>query len=118
VGPSVWHVRLGATAQEDYQDVLRWTVEQFGIEQARTYAETLAVALEDLCAGPGILGVRARDEIRPNFYTLHVARKGRRGRHFVLFRTGQESGKNVIDVLRILHDSMDLHRQLPADDMH
>lgn len=115
---SVWHVRLGATAQADYQDILQWTVDQFGIDQARTYAETLTVALEDLCAGPDILGVMARDEIGPKHYTLHVARKGRKGRHFVLFQVGQAAEENVIDVLRILHDSMDLQRHLPTDDLH
>jgi toxin ParE1/3/4 len=118
VDASVWHVRLGATAQEDYQDILKWTVDQFGLDQARTYADTLTVALEDLCAGPDILGVKARDEIGPNLYTLHVARKGRKGRHFVMFQVGPKSKENVIDVLRILHDSMDLQRHLPADDLH
>ena len=118
MGGSVCHVRLGTTAQEDYQDILQWTVDQFGIEQARTYADTLTAALEDLCAGPDILGVRARDEIGLNHYTLHVARKGRKGRHFVLFQVGQPAQGNVIDVLRILHDSMYLQRHLPPDDLH
>ena len=86
MGASDWHVRLAATAQDDYQVILQWTVDQFGLDQARTYADTLIVALEDLCAGPGILGVKARDEIGRNLYTLHVARKGRKGRHFVLFQ--------------------------------
>ena len=39
-----------------------------------------SLTLEDLCAGPGILGVKARSEIGPNIYTLHVARKRRKGR--------------------------------------
>lgn len=90
MGASVWHVRLGATAQEDYQDILQWTVDQFGLDQARTYADTLSIALEDLCAGPDVLGVRARDEIGQNLYTLHVARKGRKGRHFVLFQVPKD----------------------------
>ena len=115
---SIWHVRLGATAQEDYQDILQWTVDQFGQDQARIYADTLTIALEDLCAGPDILGAKARDEIGPNLFTLHVARKGRKGRHFVLFQVGKRAGENVIDVLRILHDSMDLQRHLSTDDLH
>ncbi len=113
-----WRVRLAATALEDYQDILQWTVDQFGSEQARTYAETLSNALEDLCAGPSALGVKARGEIGPNLYTLHVARKGRKGRHFVMFQAGHVQGSAVIDVLRILHDSMDLARHLPTDDLH
>ena len=115
---SDWRVRLAAKAQDDYQDILQWTVDQFGVDQARAYADTLTIALEDLCSGPEILGVKARGEIGPNLYTLHVARKGRKGRHFVMFQVGQRPGENVIDVLRILHDSMDLQRHLPADDLH
>lgn len=118
MGTSIWHVQLGATAQEDYQDILQWTVDQFGLDHARTYADTLIIALEDLCAGPEILGVKERSEIGPNIYTLHVARKGRKGRHFVMFRVGHTQEGDVIDVLRILHDSMDLQRHLPADDLH
>ena len=45
--------------------------------------------------------------------TLHVARDGRKGRHFVMFRVGSIDGRDVIDVLRLLHDSMDLERHLP-----
>jgi len=51
-------------------------------------------------------------------YTLHVARHGRRGRHFVVFRVGRESDHGVIEVLRLLHDSMDLQRHLRSDKEH
>lgn len=118
MGAGSWRVRLATTAQEDYQDILQWTVDQFGLNQARTYAETVAAALEDLCSGPGIVGVKARSEIGPKLYTLHVARKGRKGRHFVMFQASHEPGGDVINVLRILHDSMDLQRHLPVDDLH
>ncbi len=114
---SDWRVRLAATAQEDYQDILQWTVDQFGLDQARTYADTLATVLEDLCAGPEITGVKVRSEIGQNLYTLHVARKGRKGRHFVIFQAGHTQGDKIIDVLRILHNSMDLQRHLPSDDL-
>ena len=115
---SSWHVRLASAAQEYYQDILQWTADKFGSEQARTYAETLSAAIEALCDGPEILGVKARSEIGPGLYTLHVARKGRKGRHFVMFQIGDLQGVEVIDVLRILHDSMDLQRHLPAGDLH
>jgi toxin ParE1/3/4 len=113
-----WRVRLTETVQEDFQEILLWTRDQFGLDQAWIYADTLSVALEDLCAGPGVLGVKARGEIGPNLFTLHVARKGRKGRHFVMFQAVLAHGSNVIDVLRILHDSMDLQRHLPSDDLH
>ena len=44
---------------------------------------------------------------------LHVARQGRRGRHFVMFRVARAPDGNVIEVLRLLHDVLDLQRHLP-----
>ena len=43
---------------------------------------------------------------------LHVARRGRQGRHFVLYRADSQAETPVIDVLRLLHDSMDLPRHV------
>ena len=108
-----WTVRLAAAAEADYLQILRWTVENFGSAQARFYAETLASALKMLAVGPDILGVKERPEIGSNIRTLHVARNGRKGRHFIMFRVESVDGKNQIDVLRLLHDSMDLERHLP-----
>jgi toxin ParE1/3/4 len=110
----VWTVRLGQQAEQDYIEILQWTTKTFGEGQASTYAETMALAIEALEDGPDVLGARARDDIQPGVQTLHVARQGRAGRHFVVFRaTGSE-----IDVLRLLHDSMDLPRHLPAANDH
>lgn len=108
-----WTVRLSASAEANYLQILRWTVENFGSAQARVYAETLASALRTLAAGPDIIGVKERPEIGGNVRTLHVARNGRKGRHFIMFRVDSVDGKNQLDVLRLLHDSMDLERHLP-----
>lgn len=107
-----YSVRLTATAESDFQNILRWTVEQFGEAQARNYAKTLGSALGMLTHGPTVTGGRARDDIAKGLFTLHVARQGRRGRHFLLFRTGKDEEKNVVEVLRILHDAMDLPRHV------
>jgi len=115
-GTRSWPVRLAAAAEADFQDILHWTVGQFGEAQARVYAETLSAALDALTAGPTVLGAKARDDIAKGLFTLHVARRGRRGRHFVMFRIGQDRGREVIEVLRLLHDAMDLPRHLPPID--
>jgi toxin ParE1/3/4 len=116
VAGSSWTVRLSAAAEADFRQILRWTVERFGSAQARVYADTLSSALKALGAGPDIVGVKERPAIGSNIRTLHVARIGRKGRHFIMFRVGGSDGKNVIDVLRLLHDSMDLERHLPPAD--
>lgn len=115
-GTSPWLVRLTAAAEADIQDILRWTVAQFGEAQARSYAETLSAALEALAVGPTIIGAKARNDIARGLFTLHVARNGRKGRHFVMFRIGRDQGREVIEVLRLLHDAMDLPRHLPPMD--
>lgn len=109
-------VRLAAAAEADIGEILRWTAERFGQRQARVYAETLAAALEELSEGLEASAVRERNDIARGLFTLHVARHGRRGRHFVMFRIGRDSQTEVIEVLRVLHDAMDLPRHVPPED--
>jgi len=105
-----WRPRLGAEAERDLNDILRWTASRFGVEQARRYRRTILLAIRELEGGPDALGSRARDEIMPGLRTLHVARQGRRGRHFLMYRA---STSDAIDILRILHDGMDTQRHVP-----
>ncbi len=114
MGRNSWTVRLSSAAEADYRQILRWTAENFGSTQAQNYADTLSSALKALSAGPSITGVKLRPEIGNRIRTLHVARNGRKGRHFVMFKVGSSRGREVIDVLRLLHDSMDLERHLPT----
>jgi toxin ParE1/3/4 len=106
-----WQVRLGQRAEQDYVEILRWTALTFGAAEARRYAVTLDRALLALQKGPAVAGARARDDIQPGIRTLHVARGGRKGRHFLVFRVSEENG---LDILRVLHDRMDLARHVPA----
>ncbi len=53
-----------------------------------------------------------RDEIGMGIRTLHVARQGRKGRHFVAFSVSEG---HINNVLRLLHDSMGLATHLPED---
>ena len=109
----VWQVLLADQAELDLLDITIWTVETFGGRQADEYAETITLAIEALHDGPEILGVIERNDIGSGICTLHVARLGRKGRHFVMFKS---SAQHKIEVLRLLHDSMDLTRHLPSGD--
>ncbi|MFZ5915108.1 MAG: type II toxin-antitoxin system RelE/ParE family toxin [Pseudomonadota bacterium] len=112
-GQSLWQVRLADAAEKDFREIIRWTLQQFGETQAAAYARTLSAALVSLSEGPGVSGTRPREEIGKGIFTLHVARNGARGRHFIVFREGRGKDGKIIEVLRILHDSMDLARHLP-----
>ena len=115
-GARRWRVRLTAAAEVDFEDILLWTIDQFGDVQAHVYAETIVAALNVLATGPTASGARKRDDILKGIFTLHVARTDRKGRPVVMFRVGRESDGDVIDVLRLLHDAMDLPRHLPPID--
>lgn len=112
-----WTLRLTRAAEADFEDILIWTVERFGARQARTYATTLTRAISALTSGPTVTGVRAREDLGPGVATLHVARGRRKGRHLIVFRVRIERDEYFIDVLRVLHDTMDLLRHLdPPED--
>jgi toxin ParE1/3/4 len=109
-----WTVRLTKTAESDFQSIIVWTLREFGDVQARIYADTLSAALVALTAGPATVGAKERSEIGKRIFTLHVARDGHKGRHFVLFRVGPGTHPRSIEVLRLLHDAMDLPRHIPG----
>jgi toxin ParE1/3/4 len=106
---TLWSVRLASRAEQDFIEIVQWSAANFGQHQATAYAETLSLAIGALAEGPDVLGAKRREEIGDGILSLHVAREGRKGRHFVLFRVG---GTNTIDVLRLLHDSMELVRHV------
>src|SRR5271166_1420019 len=106
-----WRVRLGAAAELDFANILKWTAENFGARQSRLYRDALVAAMGELVHGPDVAGSKARDEIVRGQRTLHVARHGRVGRHFLMYRIAPG---RVIEIVRILHDSMDLQRHLPS----
>jgi len=101
-----WRVRLGAAAEVDFANILRWTTENFGARQSRVYRDILVQTIAELADGS-----RARDEIMAGLRTLHVARRGRRGSHFLMYRVAP---KSTIEIVRILHDRMDLWRHVPS----
>lgn len=115
-GP-VWTIAVSAAAEADFFDILRWTVERFGSRQAAAYGELLADAVAARSAGPGARGARPRAEIGGDLYTLSVRRNKRRGRHFILFRARAGAADRTVEVLRILHDAMDLGRHAPPTEV-
>jgi toxin ParE1/3/4 len=108
-GPK-WRVRLSAAAELDFANIVKWTAENFGTRQSRLYRDTPLWAISELADGPDVAGSKARDEIMRDLRTLHVARHGRRGRHFLMYRV---TPRRIIEIVRILHDRMDLQRYLP-----
>jgi toxin ParE1/3/4 len=109
----VWNVHLSEAAKADLKNIQRWTVREFGERQSRVYEETLFLAIASLTVGDKVPGARSRDELSRGLYSLHVSRKGRKGRHFLIFRI---RGAGEWELVRVLHDSMDLAQHLQGGD--
>ena len=109
---SGWTVRLGAEAEKDFARILAYTADTFGDKQASVYKAALIDAIAALAAGPDLLGSVSRADILPDLRSIHVARHGRRGRHFIMYRAKPEQ---VIEIVRILHDAMDFTRHIPPE---
>jgi toxin ParE1/3/4 len=106
-----WDVHLSAAAELDFANILKWTAQNFGAQQAQTYKGVLVQAINELANGPDVAGSKGRHEIMRGLRTLHVARHGRRASHFLMYRA---TAGRTIEIMRILHDKMDLQRHVPS----
>jgi toxin ParE1/3/4 len=103
--------------EQDVNDVLDWSEEQFGAAAAARYAALIRQALKDVQDNPVRLGAAARPELAPDAYVYHLRHSRdrttagivKKPRHFVLYRY---IGTHV-EFARLLHDSRDLAQHLP-----
>ena len=104
-----WQVLRAPAARRDLLAVITHIAEAFGPKQARRYSAILLAAIRELEAGPNPPLARPRHELGAGVFALHTARRGARSRHIILYRV-IEPGR--LEILRILHDAMDLPRHL------
>lgn len=108
-----WTVIISQVAKADLKDIQRWTAMNFGAAQAIRYEETLQLAIEALKSGRGTVALTKREDLGHGVFSLHVARRGRRGRHVLILKLRKEQ---EWELLRVLHDSRDLARHIPRAD--
>src|SRR5256885_156350 len=65
MGERRWRVRLGAAAEVDFANILKWTTENFGARQSRIYRDTLVQAIREVVEGPDVANSKPPDEIMP-----------------------------------------------------
>ena len=102
-----WSIQQTDQVELDLISIYIWTANKFSSNQADEYIDTVTSAIEALVIGPDLLGSKARDDIGPGIRLLHVQRKGKKGRHFVMFKAMDDQ---TILVIRLLHDSTNLTR--------
>jgi toxin ParE1/3/4 len=92
---------LSPAAQQDLREIWDYTCERWDADQAERYLRELQSAIERAAGNPRI--GRACDEIRPGYYKLAA------GSHTLFYRVIADE---VIDVVRVLHQRMDVDRHL------
>ena len=92
--------RLSSRAESDLAEIADYTIERFGIEQARRYRDELESCIQTLAANP-MIG-RSADEL---------GSKLRRCEHqsHIVFYLPSDQG---VFVVRVLHQRMDYARHL------
>ena len=98
-------LELSRRALNDLDAISDFTAERWGTAQSAHYVATLYAACERLARNPGI--GRSRAGIAPNRLTYSV------GRHVIVYEaTARGTG---IEVLRILHQKMDIAARLATE---
>jgi toxin ParE1/3/4 len=92
---------LSPAARADLTEIWDYTAGRWGIDQAERYIRALTTACEEL-ADQRRTG-RAIDDVRAGYFKLSV------GSHFLCYR---HTDAGVIDVVRILHQRMDVPEHL------
>ena len=105
-------LRISAPAVQDIADVLAFTSAQFGEKQQKIYQRIIRDALAELAANPENLRSKPRPEIHADARTMHLGRRGKPARHLFLYRIKDD---HFVDIARLLHDSMEIQRHIPAD---
>jgi toxin ParE1/3/4 len=94
--------RLSRAAQADLREIRDYTKTTWGEVQAREYLSELRYGLQRLADDP-LIG-KAREEIAPGLRSFPLAR------HVAFYRVYPDG----IEVVRILHASMDVERRFEA----
>ncbi|MFM6113960.1 MAG: type II toxin-antitoxin system RelE/ParE family toxin [Cuspidothrix sp.] len=95
--------RLTKLAKQDLLSIGRYTQKTWGSEQRNRYLTMLDDCFCLLAQDPN--KGRSCDEIRPGYRKYHI------GRHLIFYREAEEH----IDIIRILHDRMDIDSHFEED---
>jgi toxin ParE1/3/4 len=115
-------VTLSSQASADFTAIIRRSRREFGVEAAKRYDSLIRQAIEDVGREPLRPSSRPQPDIPiEGARTYHISlsrfrlsgRTVRNPRHILLYRC---LDGNHVEIVRILHDSRDLGRHVPADE--
>lgn len=111
MSPRKTKIVLSRLAENDFANIAAWTAENHGQKQAEIYVDALLDTIDELSSGEPIQS-KARDEIAIGLRTFHMRKRGRRGRHLLVYKAADD----ILTIVRILHHSMEVSRHLPDHD--
>jgi toxin ParE1/3/4 len=113
---------IAPKARSDIVDILAWTQETFGLSIRKRYSSLIETAIEHIASNPARAGSVSRPEIADNCRTYHLFHSRKKSgtprnrirtpRHFLLYRVTK---LGVVEIGRVLHDSMELEQNLPKE---
>lgn len=114
--------RISNPARTDIVDILRLSQTQFGDQARQRYQALILAALQALADTPNRIGSHKRDELAPGLRSYHLVYSRQQAkhlhgtvkgpRHIVFYRVANDG---VIEVVRLLHDAMEVQFHLPND---
>jgi toxin ParE1/3/4 len=93
--------RLSKHADRDFAEILHYTIRTWGKEQ-ETYFKLLTEAMNQIVKNPMLSSSKNRPDLAEGCRVLRV------GRHMIFYRVN----RNIIEVARILHESMDFSQHI------
>jgi toxin ParE1/3/4 len=110
---------LSPLALKDIEDILAWTIEHFGERAWRHYEMLLVEAIQQVADQFDRPGSHRLPAIGPSVYSYHLrhsrnrvrdkSQRVKEPRHFLVYRVNTDG---IVEIARVLHDSMDIGRHV------
>lgn len=108
--------RVSDAAKSDIESIIEYSFGTFGVEAAVRYENLLKTSINALRSDPERPGVSPTLRELSKFHTLMCKKEAHiegkivsKPRHIIFFRV---DGDNILQIVRILHESMDFEQHL------
>ena len=94
--------QLSEPAKDDLLGIFLYTLQTWGGEQVPIYLNLAETALQRIAENPMTLGSKNRDDVMSGCRTFRF------GKHIIVYRIKND----IVEIARILHESMDFEQHL------
>ncbi|MEM8503687.1 MAG: type II toxin-antitoxin system RelE/ParE family toxin [Cyanobacteria bacterium P01_D01_bin.1] len=101
----MYSIRLTEQADADLLSIYTYSYNTWGDQQAAKYTDGLREAIKRIADQPNRIGTVDRSSVRLGYRSYHQKR------HLIFYRTVD----NYVEIVRILHDSMDIDQQFSEE---